>query len=172
MSYNYGLRPGATQKVSFTAASIRTANPLGSDTEYVRISATKACHVKIAAGGTQATAVVDGAVNSSATVNFNGVVNGLSEIKVGQIVEGTGITALRTVATIVSATRITLSGTASIDNDVVITFIDPLAPVAVVTDMYLPENEIEIVKCEPNSKIAAIRNTSASGDLFVTEMTG
>ena len=45
-----------------------------------------------------------------------------------------------------------------------------VSPTAAVTTTYLPANEVEIIKVSPGEKIAAIRNTSTSGDLFVTEM--
>ena len=40
MSYNYALRPGASQKVSFTASSVACSTAFGSQTQYVRIATT------------------------------------------------------------------------------------------------------------------------------------
>ena len=162
MSYNYGLLPSTTQKVQFTASSVATANAVSDQCEYVRLAATKACHVKISTSTAQTTAKVNGAVSSSTTINIDTVVEGLAPIAVGQVVV--------TVVSIVSASVITVSGNVSIDNNVDVTFSDKAAVAATTSDMYLPENEIEIVKVSPNSKVAAIRNTSTSGDLFVTEM--
>ena len=170
MSYNYGLLPSTTQKVQFTASSVATANAVSDQCEYVRLAATKACHVKMSTSTAQTTAKVNGAVSSSTTINIDTVVEGLAPIAVGQVVTGTGISGVVTVVSIVSASVITVSGNVSIDNNVDVTFSDKAAVAATTSDMYLPENEIEIVKVSPNSKVAAIRNTSTSGDLFVTEM--
>ena len=95
MSYNYGLRPGATQKVSFTASSVPCSTAFGSQTQYVRIATTHSCHYAI--GG---------------------------------------------------------------------------SPTATTSGAYLHAGDYEIIKVTPGEKIAAIRNTSTSGDLFVTEMSG
>ncbi|BAQ89229.1 hypothetical protein [uncultured Mediterranean phage uvMED] len=97
MSYNYALRPGTTQKVSFTGSSVASSNVFGTQTEYVRIATTHSCHYVI--GG-----------NASS------------------------------------------------------------APTATTSDAYLHAGDYEIIKVSPGEKIAAIRNTSTSGDLFVTEM--
>jgi len=86
MSYNYALRPGTTQKVSFTASSVPCSNAFGTQT-------THSCHYAI--GG---------------------------------------------------------------------------SPTATTSDAYLHAGDYEVIKVSPGEKIAAIRNTSTSGDLFVTEM--
>ena len=44
------------------------------------------------------------------------------------------------------------------------------APTATTSDAYLHAGDYEVIKVSPGEKIAAIRNTSTSGDLFVTEM--
>lgn len=50
MAYNYGLRPGVTQKVSPSGASAATATAFGSQTEYVRVAADADVHIVF--GGT------------------------------------------------------------------------------------------------------------------------
>ena len=97
MSFNYGLRPTKTQKISSSGSSSAVANVFGTQTEYVRIATTHSCHYVI--GG-----------NASS------------------------------------------------------------APTATTSDAYLHAGDYEIIKVSPGEKIAAIRNTSTSGDLFVTEM--
>ena len=93
MSYNYALRPGTSQKVSFTASSAPCSNAFGTQTRFVRIATTHSCHYAIGD-----------------------------------------------------------------------------APTATTSDAYLHAGDYEIIKVSPGEKIAAIRNTSTSGDLFVTEM--
>ena len=36
MSYNYALRPGTSQKVSFTASSVPCSNAFGTQTRFVK----------------------------------------------------------------------------------------------------------------------------------------
>ena len=55
MSYNYALRPGASQKVSFTASSVACSTAFGSQTQYVRIATTHSCHYVIAGSPTATT---------------------------------------------------------------------------------------------------------------------
>ena len=93
MSYNYALRPGTSQKVSFTASSVACSNVFGTQTRFVRIATTHSCHYVLGA-----------------------------------------------------------------------------SPPATTSDAYLHAGDYEIIKVSPGEKIAAIRNTSTSGDLFVTEM--
>ena len=45
MAYNYGLRPGVTQKVSPSGSSAATATAFGSQTEYVRVAADADVHI-------------------------------------------------------------------------------------------------------------------------------
>ena len=97
MSYNYALRPGTTQKVSFTASSVPCSTVFGTQTNYVRIATTHSCHY---------------------------------------VIGGNGST----------------------------------APTATTSSAYLHAGDYEIIKVSPGEKIAAIRNTGTSGDLFVTEM--
>jgi hypothetical protein len=48
MAYNYGLRPGVTQKISPSGSSVATSNAFGSQTEYVRVAADADVHIVFA----------------------------------------------------------------------------------------------------------------------------
>jgi methylmalonyl-CoA mutase cobalamin-binding subunit len=45
MSFNYGLRPGTTQKLSPSGSSVATSTGFGSQTEYVRVAADADVHI-------------------------------------------------------------------------------------------------------------------------------
>jgi hypothetical protein len=45
MAYNYGLRPGVTQKISPAGSSVATSTAFGSQTEYVRVAADADVHI-------------------------------------------------------------------------------------------------------------------------------
>ena len=52
MAYNYGLRPGVTQKISPAGSSVATSTAFGSQTEYVRVAADADVHIVFAASPT------------------------------------------------------------------------------------------------------------------------
>ena len=52
MAYNYGLRPGVTQKTSPSGSSVETSNAFGSQTEYVRVAADADVHIVFATAPT------------------------------------------------------------------------------------------------------------------------
>jgi hypothetical protein len=52
MAYNYGLRPGVTQKISPSGSSVATSNAFGSQTEYVRVAADADVHIVFATAPT------------------------------------------------------------------------------------------------------------------------
>ena len=171
MSYNYGLRPGVTQKIA-TSATAASSSAVGSQCQYLRLIATQDCHVKFGTSTAQGVATMNGAISGAATITIDTVVPGLAPITVGQVVTGTGISSLITVASITSATVIVLSGNVSVSNDVVLTFSDTAVTAATANDMFVSAEEFEIFKVSPNTKVSVIRSGSTDGSLFITEMTG
>ena len=51
MSFNYGLRPTKTQKISISGSSSAVADVFGTQTEYVRIAADADCHIEFGGNG-------------------------------------------------------------------------------------------------------------------------
>ena len=170
MTYRF-QQPQVTQQLALGAASV-ASNAFGPQTWAIRVVATGNCHINIGPAGAQATATATETAGAVTAVN---VTNGGSYTTPPTVTfSGGGATTQATGTAVLTngvVTSITINtGGAGYTSNPTVTLSAP-GPVATATNAFVAANQKpEYIRVSPGDKIAVIQDGSATGDLYVTEL--